>query len=268
VSRETVGNESRAGNLTVTGALSVGSVVNPTFTGVAQFPDGSASAPSITNTGDTNTGLFHPAEDTVAISTGGTERVRVDASGRVLVNTTAGPSAIGATAVTVEGTNFAGSTIAVGVNSNNSNPSYLIMRKSRGTTVGSNTATQSGDALGRLQFYGADGTTNVVAAVIDAQVDGTVSTGVVPGRILMSVANSSGTNTERLRLDSNGLITGTGTSLGAWTAYTPTLGGTGWAIGDGTVLGAYCQIGKVVFFRASVTFGSTSTFGAVWPVEP
>jgi hypothetical protein len=68
-----------------------------------------------------------------------------------------------------------------------------------------------------------------------------------------------------MRIDGNGLITGTGTSLGAWTAYTPTLGGSGWAIGDGTAVGAYCQIGKVVAFRARITFGSTSTFGAGQP---
>lgn len=68
--------------------------------------------------------------------------------------------------------------------------------------------------------------------------------------------------TERMRIDTNGLITGSGTSLGAWTEYTPTLGGTGWAIGDGTVNGVYCQIGKVVHFRVQVTFGATSTFGA------
>jgi len=85
----------------------------------------------------------------------------------------------------------------------------------------------------------------------------------MPSRLSFETCADGGiTRSERMRIDSNGLITGTGTSLGAWTAYTPTLGGTGWAIGDGTVLGAYCQIGKVVFFRASVTFGSTSTFGA------
>lgn len=54
---------------------------SPTFTGQSSFPDGTAGAPSITNTGDTNTGIFHPAEDTVAISTGGTERIRVNSSG-------------------------------------------------------------------------------------------------------------------------------------------------------------------------------------------
>jgi hypothetical protein len=67
--------------------------------------------------------------------------------------------------------------------------------------------------------------------------------------------------TERFRIDSAGLITGAGTSLGAWTAYTPTLGGTGWALGNGTLGFFYCQIGKIVMVRGIITFGSTSTFG-------
>ncbi len=39
--------------------------------GTLSFPDGSASAPSITNTGDPNTGIYFPAADTVGIATGG-----------------------------------------------------------------------------------------------------------------------------------------------------------------------------------------------------
>jgi len=68
---------------------------------------------------------------------------------------------------------------------------------------------------------------------------------------------------QRLNVDANGLLTGTGTSLGAWTSYTPTLGGSGWAIGNGNVTGSkYCRIGKTVDFAAFVSFGTTSTFGA------
>lgn len=69
-------------------------------------------------------------------------------------------------------------------------------------------------------------------------------------------------NTERMLINNAGLITGTGTSLGAWTAYTPTLGGTGWALGDGSIAAFYCQIGKIVHFRSYILFGSTSTFGS------
>jgi hypothetical protein len=54
-------------------------------------PAGSASAPSITANGDTNTGIFFPAADTVGITTGGTERARVDSSGNMGLGVT--PSA-------------------------------------------------------------------------------------------------------------------------------------------------------------------------------
>lgn len=57
--------------------------------GQASFSDGSAAAPAITNTGNLNTGIFFPAADTVAVATGGAERVRVDSSGNLLVGTTA-----------------------------------------------------------------------------------------------------------------------------------------------------------------------------------
>lgn len=44
---------------------------------------GSAASPSIYFTGDTNTGIFAPAADTIGLSTGGTERLRIDSSGNV-----------------------------------------------------------------------------------------------------------------------------------------------------------------------------------------
>ena len=40
--------------------------------------DGAAATPSLTNTGDENTGIFFPAADTIAASTGGVERMRID----------------------------------------------------------------------------------------------------------------------------------------------------------------------------------------------
>ena len=58
-------------------------LAGPAFTGQASFADGSAAAPSIAHTGDLNAGLFFPAADTVAVSTAGTERMRVDSSGNV-----------------------------------------------------------------------------------------------------------------------------------------------------------------------------------------
>jgi len=46
-----------------------------TLTGVLSLPDGSASAPAITNTGDTNAGLYFSAADTLAFTAGGTAQI-------------------------------------------------------------------------------------------------------------------------------------------------------------------------------------------------
>ena len=47
---------------------------------------GSAAAPSLFFTGDSNTGVYSPGADQIAIATGGTGRLSVDASGNVTVN--------------------------------------------------------------------------------------------------------------------------------------------------------------------------------------
>jgi hypothetical protein len=45
------------------------------FTNAVSFPDGTANAPAITNTGDTNCGFFFSAADTIAYTAGGTAQV-------------------------------------------------------------------------------------------------------------------------------------------------------------------------------------------------
>ena len=54
-------------------------------TGIAGT-NGSAGTPAVQGE-DTNTGIFFPAADTVAVATAGTERLRVDSSGNVLIGT-------------------------------------------------------------------------------------------------------------------------------------------------------------------------------------
>jgi hypothetical protein len=69
----------------VTGVLTTtaATVFNGGFAagGVGTFADGSNSAPSLTNTGDLNTGLYFPAADEVGLTVGGTQRLNVSATG-------------------------------------------------------------------------------------------------------------------------------------------------------------------------------------------
>jgi len=50
---------------------------------------------------------------------------------------------------------------------------------------------------------------------------------------------------------------------GAWSSYTPTLGG--FTAGNGTGTGKYLQFGKLVIFRATFTFGSTTVAASAYP---
>jgi Collagen triple helix repeat (20 copies) len=61
--------------LAVTGTLSA--------TGVATFAAGTFALPSITTSGDPNTGIYFPAADTIAFTEGGAEAMRIDSSGNV-----------------------------------------------------------------------------------------------------------------------------------------------------------------------------------------
>ena len=252
---------------------------------------GSAAAPSLFFTGDTNTGIYSPGADQVAISTGGTgrlfvqsdgdvcigqstgdsqlvvkgstaartvsqfiandtstttlavwersdgavssrliydggglikfgtstshalafdtsntERARIDSSGRLLVGTSsARTSGLGSgISFLVEG---APDTINIGTvrNSNNASSAKLVLAKTRGSAVGSNTAVQSDDSLGVLEFDGADGTQLLCGASIEALVDGTPGANDMPGRLVFSTtADGAASPTERMRIGSNG----------------------------------------------------------------
>lgn len=66
-----------------------------TLTGQLLLDDaGSAAAPDVAFDGDTNTGIFSPADDNVAISTAGTQRLVVDPSGNVGIGVASPTSAL------------------------------------------------------------------------------------------------------------------------------------------------------------------------------
>jgi hypothetical protein len=76
------------GTSSPTHTLHVNNSIRASSSLVSIDPTGSASAPSLIFNGDDDTGLYRPASNILAISTAGTERMRIDSSGNVLVGTT------------------------------------------------------------------------------------------------------------------------------------------------------------------------------------
>ena len=142
------------------------------------------------------------------VTTEGTERLRVDSSGRLLVGTSSTrqqSSNGGVSSIQIEGTSTAVAGIQLTSNVNNASGSYLFMGKTRATSNGGVTAVQSGDLLASMQFAGADGSSLHAAASIECYVDGTPGTNDMPGRLVFSTtADGASSPTERMRINNTG----------------------------------------------------------------
>jgi hypothetical protein len=154
----------------------------------------------------------------VKVNTEGSERLRVDPSGRVLVGYTAN---VGGSKLQ---SNTTGSAAIEGISwYNGADHTGFSLRKSRGG-LGDYTIVQDGDGLGLINFAGSDGNGWANGARIQATVNGTPGDGDMPTKLEFQVSDDGTTNlTERLEINSSG-ITVTGTV--AATSYT----------GDGSAL--------------------------------
>ena len=149
-----------------------------------------------------NNALFMP---------GGVEQMRLDSSGRLLLGTSTARGNIynAASGVEnhfqIEGTGYVDSAMTIVRNSNDANFGGIVIGKTRGTTLNSNTIVQSGDPLGQISFQGADGSRLINAAAIQADVDGTPGSSDMPGRLTFSTAaDGASSPTERMRITSGG----------------------------------------------------------------
>jgi hypothetical protein len=153
-------------------------------------PLGSAAAPAIAIDGDPNTGIYSPGADTLAFVEGGTEAMRIDSSGRLLV----------------------GTSTAFGSGVNDSNYSLVQIRGNTGgagsegrLTLGNTTASASivaGNDLGSIWF--ADGSGGDYARIL-AEADGAGGSSDYPGRLVFSTtADGASSPTERMRISQNG----------------------------------------------------------------
>ena len=146
-------------------------------------------------------------------SGGNSERMRLDSSGRLLLGHSSARPVAGNTNRIVQIENGTSDIAGVSIvrNAASSGGPFISFGKSRSDSVGSNTIVQDGDTLGTISFAGADGTNlESRGADILGQVDGTPGENDMPGRLIFkTTADGSVSPTERMRIDSSGIITTT-----------------------------------------------------------
>ena len=140
------------------------------FTGDVDIAD------KIVHTGDTNTAIRFPSADTFSVETAGSERIRVDSNGKLLV----GKNSVYGSAI-AQVHNTSQYVLDLNLWSADANAAVLAFYKSRNATPGGATIVQDDDGIGSLRFLGNDGANSREGAYIKAFVDGSPGTDDMPG---------------------------------------------------------------------------------------
>jgi len=259
-----------AGTTTLTLPTTSGTIVVNSGAQTIEFADGSASAPSITNSGDTNTGMFFPAEDTIAFTEGGVEAMRLDSSGNVGIGTAIPNSRlhVSSGAVTVTGAssttarinmfNNAATTggllLGQGYASGTDNTGYIFNVSNAPVVFGTNdTERMRIDSNGNVMV----GTT------------GQLTPGGVPGT--GNILNTSTTNGHwALALQNNGTAGGSGRGIGIRNAtdFNNASNEVWYFIGNATPRGYFLSNGGLYNFQANnVNISDRSTKKDITPAK-
>jgi len=170
---------------------------------------------SVNDSGSANTPMQIGSASVINFAINGTEAARIDSSRRLLLGTSTSRSWSGISSqFQIENTG-SGSIASQSIIANTADTlgGFLLLGKSRGTSLGSNTVVQNNDIIGKITFSGADGSALIQGAAIAAEVDGTPGANDMPGRLVFSTtADGASSPTERMRIAQNGVITTTATA--------------------------------------------------------
>ena len=212
-----IGTSSPSSTLHISSSIASGQVVRiqtslPAGRNYFQWANGSGDMGYI-GYGGANSKFFivNQLNDDMLFYTNDTPRMTITSTGNILVNQTSALAGV-PTSIEMSGVGSSSPTLQASYNvyanhgsANTTWRGYLVFNKSRGTTAGSVTAVADGDFLGTLRWTGADGTGQILAAEINAKVDGTVGTNDMPTRLEFSTtADGASSPTERMRITSGG----------------------------------------------------------------
>ena len=144
----------------------------------------------------------------VKVTTEGSERLRIDSSGRLLFGINSSISGIPI--------QIASGYIQQYVAGNNADPGYLDILKTRNTSPSGNTILQDGDRIGSIRFRGNTGSGYVNGVMIRAVVNGTPGSGNdLPTDLQFhTMPDGTGSTNERLRIGSSGQLGIAGANYG------------------------------------------------------
>ena len=152
---------------------------------------------------DSTGSSFIKARDDFRFSNNGSELMRIDSNGRMIIGHSGSMSE--GCLLQVARTND--NTVEFFGFSANANGARINLTKSRNGTIGTNTLVHDDDTIGELHFRAANGSGYYRVAAIEAEMDGSISASSLPGRLIFSTtASGATTQTERMRIKSDGNV--------------------------------------------------------------